>query len=50
VGTRCHLTAELSAEEAARGAAAIAFKSPDPAAMHNGHQLWLERLKEIAER
>ena len=41
---------EVITEEAARGAAAIAFKSPDPQAMKKGHQLWVEKLKEIAER
>ncbi|HTU86940.1 MAG TPA: SRPBCC family protein [Solirubrobacteraceae bacterium] len=41
---------QVVTEEAARGKAAIAFKSPDPLAMQKGHQIWLETLKEIAER
>jgi uncharacterized protein YndB with AHSA1/START domain len=41
---------QVITEEAARGDAANAFKSPDPRAMEKGHQLWIEKLKEIAER
>jgi uncharacterized protein YndB with AHSA1/START domain len=40
---------QVITEEAARGDAANAFKSPDPQAMEKGHQLWIEKLKEIAE-
>jgi len=41
---------QVITEEAARGKAAIAFKSPDPEAMQEGHQLWLEKLKDVAEQ
>ncbi len=42
----CHVITE----EVAKGPAAIALRKSDPDAMHKGHELWLNGLKQISEK
>jgi hypothetical protein len=37
-------------EEESRGPAARAGRKSDPGALHNGHDLWLARLRALSER
>ena len=37
-------------EEVSSGSAAIAWRENDPGALHQGHALWLQKLKEISEK
>jgi hypothetical protein len=41
---------QVVTEESAKGPGAVALRSPDPDAMHKGHDLWLDRLKRVSEQ
>jgi hypothetical protein len=46
VGQQC----KVITEEVTNGPAAAVWRKNDPGALHNGHDVWLERLKEVAEK
>jgi hypothetical protein len=46
VGQQC----KVITEEVTKGPAAAVWRKNDPGALHNGHDAWLERLKEVAEK
>jgi hypothetical protein len=37
-------------EEVTKGSAAAVWRKNDPGALHSGHDVWLEKLKEVSER
>ncbi|WP_322013869.1 SRPBCC family protein [Paraburkholderia sp. J12] len=44
-GPSCHVVTE----EATKGPGAVASRQSDPAGLHDGHELWVTRLKKLSE-
>jgi hypothetical protein len=40
---------QMITEEVVQGPGAVAFRDKDPSAMHRGHQVWLNGLKQVSE-